>query len=93
MELAGELPRKEWNEVSTPAYASFLGCIDHVLQSSLGGFDSSEYYNNPMTKFIYPLFVLMTFAECILLLNMLIAVMNDSFMKNNLVFDATKRMQ
>lgn len=35
----------------------------------------------------------MTFVECILLLNMLIAVMSDSFLKNNEVFDATKRMQ
>ena len=46
-----------------------------------------------MTIYIYPLFMCMTFVECILLLNMLIAVMSDSFLKNNEVFDATKRMQ
>ena len=46
-----------------------------------------------MTKFIYPLFLLMVFAECILLLNMLIAVMNDSFQRNNDVAESTKRTQ
>jgi len=93
MELSGKAPPSAWNKVSTPAYASTLGCIDHVIQSSLGGFDTSEYYNNEMTIYIYPLFICMTFVECILLLNMLIAVMSDSFLKNNELFDATKRMQ
>ena len=93
MELAGDTPPDDWNKVSTPAYASTLGAIDHVIQSSLGGFQTGEYYDNAMTIYLYPLFVCMTFVECILLLNMLIAVMGDSFLKNNEVFDATKRMQ
>ena len=79
MWIDSQQPPREWNRVSKPAYATLLGCVDHVIQSSLGGFNTSEYYDNPMTKFIYPLFLLMVFAECILLLNMLIAVMNDSF--------------
>jgi hypothetical protein len=93
MELHKDIPADAWNIVSVPAYASTLGAIDHVIQSSLGGFNTGEYYDNPMTIYIYPLFICMTFVECILLLNMLIAVMSDSFLKNNEVFDATKRMQ
>ena len=46
-----------------------------------------------MTKFIYPLFLLLLFSECILLLNMLIAVMSDEFIKAAEVADSTKRMQ
>lgn len=46
---------------------------------------------NPMTKYIYPLFLLLVFCECILLLNLLIAVMNDSFLNNNDVVESTKR--
>ena len=46
-----------------------------------------------MTKFIYPLFLLLLFAECILLLNMLIAVMSDEFIKAAEVAESTKRMQ
>jgi len=31
MELAGDTPPDDWNKVSTPAYASTLGAIDHVI--------------------------------------------------------------
>jgi len=31
MELAGDVPPDAWNKVSTPAYASTLGAIDHVI--------------------------------------------------------------
>jgi len=93
MEIAGESPASEWNKVATPPYASFLGSVDHVIQSSLGAFDSSHYFGNPMTKYIYPLFLFMIFCQCILLLNMLIAIMSDIFLKNNVVAESTKRIQ
>ena len=46
-----------------------------------------------MTVYLYPLYLLMVFCECIVLLNILIAVMNDSFFRNNIVVESTKRIQ
>ena len=46
-----------------------------------------------MTKYIYPLFLLMFFLQCILLLNMLIAIMQDIFLKNSEIAESTKRIQ
>ena len=62
MEIKGDLPKEKWNELNTPPYASYLGSLDHVIQSSLGAFDSSHYFGNPMTKYIYPLFLFMIFS-------------------------------
>ena len=80
MEIGRHNPPKSWNEISTPAYATLLGSFDHVLNSSMSNFDTSEYYGTTMTKYIYPLFLLMVFLQCILLLNMLIAIMGDIFL-------------
>jgi hypothetical protein len=100
MEIEGAPSPQQWNGRGSPGYATLLGSIDHVIQSSLGGFVTDQYYanaenhwHNPMTKYIYPLFLLLVFCECILLLNLLIAVMNDSFLNNNEVVESTKRQQ
>jgi hypothetical protein len=62
MEIDKHHPVTAWNDRAKPPYASFLGSLDHVIQSSLGAFDSSHYFGNAMTKYIYPLFLLMIFS-------------------------------
>ena len=46
-----------------------------------------------MTIYLYPTFILLVFVDFILLLNMLIAVMSDIFLKNSINQESTKRMQ
>jgi hypothetical protein len=67
----------------------------HVYLSSLGEFDANGYMdkngkNSDMTVYLFILFLLMSFFMCIHLLNMLIAMMGDSFQKNNEMADAKK---
>ena len=82
-----------WNDVGSPKYSTALGAIDHVIQSVFAEFDTDSYFNNPMTKFIYPLFILMVFCECIILLNILIAVMNNSFSQNSVKAESITRIK
>ena len=76
MDLAGD------DEELIPSYATYMGAINHVYTSSLGEFDTDSYYDNPMTPILIVLFLAMSFFMCIHLLNMLIAIMGDSFANN-----------
>ena len=71
------------DEYGIPPYATIIGAFDHVYLSSLGEFDSEYYWNNSMTPVLLFLFICMSFFMCIHLLNMLIAIMSDSFANNS----------
>jgi hypothetical protein len=86
MDLAGD------DEDLIPGYSTYMGAINHVYLSSLGEFDTDIYFNNPMTPFLAPLFLLLSFFMCIHLLNMLIAIMGDSFANNTNNKEANKKM-
>jgi hypothetical protein len=60
----------------------------------LGEFSTGDYLvpDNAMKPILVILFLLMSFFMCIHLLNMLIAIMGDSFTKNNEVAESKKRM-
>ena len=73
---------EEKTEVVYPSYYSFEGAFFHAYMSALGQLDISEYQNNDMTSWLMVLFVMMSFFMCIHLLNMLIAIMGESFSKN-----------
>ena len=65
-----------------PPYATIIGAFDHVVRSSLGDFDTDFYFENEMTPILLFLFLTMTFIMLLHLLNMLIAIMGDSFANN-----------
>ena len=69
-----------------------IGAFDHVYLSSLGEFDTGSYYNNEMQPWLFILFMGLSFFMCIHLLNMLIAIMGDSFASNNEVKEAKKKI-
>lgn len=73
---------------NVPDYATLLGSFNHVFLSSLGSFETTYYYNNEMSPYLVILFLTLSFFMCIHLLNMLIAIMGDSFQKNNQVAEA-----
>ena len=60
-------------------YATFEGAFDHVFESSLGGFNTNYYWGHKMSPVTVFLFITMAFMMCIHLLNMLIAMMGESF--------------
>jgi len=82
----------EEDESKHPSYGTFWGAFDHVYSSSLGEFDTEKYYDNPMSIILVTLFLLMSFFMCIHLLNMLIAMMGDSFSQNNEIAESKKKM-
>ena len=93
MEIQKISPALKWN--STPneiPYSTWLGAVDHVINSSFGQFDSSSYYDSKMTRFIYPLFVLLCIFEFFLLINMLVALMNNIFIRQREFLEQTKRL-
>ena len=66
-----------------PDYSTLVGAFHHVFLSSLGDFDTQFYFDNEMSPILALLFVSLSFFMCIHLLNMLIAIMGESFSKNN----------
>ena len=75
---------EEHSIVDRIPYRNLFRSFVHVYLSSLGEFDASGYMNsdgknNDMTIYLFILFLLMSFFMCIHLLNMLIAMMGDSF--------------
>ena len=64
-------------------YATFEGAFDHVFESSLGGFNTNYYWGHKMTPITVFLYIAMSFFMCIHLLNMLIAMMGESFTENH----------
>ena len=84
-------------DYNPPGYATVMGAIDHVYLSSLGEFDTEAYFGedhsfNTMTPILILLFVGLSFFMCIHLLNMLIAIMGESFSQNNEVREAKKKI-
>ena len=73
-------------------YSSFLGAFDHVYTSSLGELSTDTYYSDEMSPVLIALFIMLSFGMCIHMLNMLIAMMGESFTKNNEEGDAKKKM-
>jgi len=76
-------------EDSLPSYKDFPGALKHVYRIALGDFDTDEYSlgdgNNEIVLWI--LFLFSSLLLCIHLLNMLIAIMGESFAANNEVKD------
>ncbi len=58
----------------------------------MGGPDTDDYGNNPMSIFLYFLALLMTLVMSIHMLNMLIAIMGQSFDKNNEVAESNRKI-
>ena len=62
-----------------PVYSTYTGALMHVYESSLGNYDTEYYMGNEMSPYLFTMFFAMSFFMCIHLLNMLIAIMGDSF--------------
>jgi hypothetical protein len=73
-------------------YAEWIGAFDHVYTSSLGELGTDTYYLDEMTPVLIILFLFMSFFMTIHLLNMLIAMMGESFAKNNEEGESKKKM-
>lgn len=71
------------DEDMIPDYTTIYGAFDHVFRSSLGDFDTGFYFQDDMKYILVVLFIMMTFLMTIHLLNMLIAIMGDSFANNS----------
>lgn len=65
-----------------PRYSTYIGALVYVYESSLGGYDTESYLDNPMEPILLILFFLQTFIMTVHLLNMLIAIMGESFSNN-----------
>jgi hypothetical protein len=75
-----------------PPYTTWTGAFDHVYTSSLGELSTDTYYNDSMQPVLVILFIFMSFFMTIHMLNMLIAMMGESFGKNNEEGEAKKKM-
>jgi len=75
-----------------PSYATIGGALSDTYMSALGQLDISEYGGSPMTPILYVLFILLSFIMCIHLLNMLIAIMGQSFDRNAEIADSNRKI-
>jgi hypothetical protein len=78
-----------------PIYFKIEGALQYVYLMSLGetgeGDDNYIKGNNPSSQIIlWVLFILLTFTVCIHLLNMLIAIMGETFTENNEVAEQNR---
>ena len=78
--------------VVVPSYSTLVGAAHHVYVSSLGEFDTVAYFNNPMSPILAFLFICLSFFMCIHLLNMLIAIMGESFSQSKKLAEAETKM-
>ena len=70
-----------------------MNAAHHVYLASLGEFNTDNYFlDDSMSPVCIILFLLLSFFMCIHLLNMLIAIMGESFAKNNEIGESKKRM-
>lgn len=74
------------------SYSSMMGALQHGYMSALGELDVDDYANNAMTPVLSILFVLLSFFMCIHMLNMLIAIMGQSFDINAEVADSNRKI-
>ena len=73
-------------------YANYLSSFNHVYTSALGEMNTDSYYGDEMQPILIILFIFTSFFMTIHLLNMLIAMMGESFAKNNEEGDTKKKM-
>ena len=85
-------PEKERADYEEPEYSTLFGSLRHVFISSLGDMELDSYKNSEMSWVLGFLFILLSFLMCIHLLNMLIAIMGQSFDRNNEVADSNKKI-
>jgi len=73
------------DEGEPPEYFTMIGAIKHVFLLSLGEFSLDEYDkgDGEITPYLWVLFVVSSFLLQIHFLNMLIAIMGETFSKNN----------
>lgn len=66
---------------SVPGYSEISGSIQHVYVLAFGDFDTDSYElgDGSQTNFLWILFVIGSFILCLHLLNMLIAIMGETF--------------
>jgi hypothetical protein len=75
-----------------PSYSRFRGAFIHVMQGSFGNFETDLYFDNPMSNYCVILYLCLTFFLCVHLLNMLIAIMGETFKNNSQVAEAKRRI-
>jgi hypothetical protein len=75
-----------------PEYAIITRAFMHVYMATLGDFNQDWYYQDEMKPVLMLLFITLSFFMCIHLLNMLIAIMGESFAANNEVKEGKKRL-
>ena len=75
-----------------PSYFTFFGAFSHAYMSALGQLSILEYQNNDMEISLMMLFLLMSFSLCIHMLNMLIAIMGESFSKNADIAESNRKI-
>lgn len=73
------------DEPQGPEYSTLLGSTIHVYKASMGSFGHDDYVRNGglITGFMLFLAFILSFFMCIHMLNMLIAIMGDSFSRNH----------
>ena len=69
------------NDRAKISYGTILGSLRFIFEMTLGAFDTSLFFlgNNNMGKVLYILFLTASFTQNIHLLNMLIAIMGNTF--------------
>lgn len=87
-----ELAEMSEGALESPPYHTWIMAAHHVYTSSLGEFDTDFYFQDSMSPWLICLFLALSFFMCIHLLNMLIAIMGESFANNNTVAESKKRM-
>lgn len=97
-----ELELKAWSEAGADpaekpeptAYFTLQGAVIHVYLSSLGEFNVDDYTRSEglVKNFLLMLFFFLSFFMCIHLLNMLIAIMGNSFERNSAEKEARKNI-
>lgn len=80
------------DEDAIPGYATLMGSINHVYTASLGEFDTDSYFGHDMEPYCVILFFGLSFFMCLHMLNMLIAIMGDSFSSNKEHREANVKM-
>ena len=80
------------SEEDYPVYNTMIGAFHHVYLSAMGEFDTEAYFLGEMSPLLIIFFHLLSFFMCIHLLNMLIAIMGESFSKNNEVSEAKTKI-
>lgn len=69
------------DEIELPSYSSMYGSLSHVYLLAFGDFDTDSYEmgDGSMTPISWIFFLMASFILCLHLLNMLIAIMGETF--------------